>query len=260
MSGADIFEPVVPPLRQRRYALGRSIPWLTWSEEFRYFLRGWGEYARGVKRTKVKVAERRGQYGDTFCHRLDVKSDGALSEQLVVFGRSLAGHAGTGALFFFDGLLSRAYGRRAIHLLFAALREVFVAEYRDPRAALHSPLGSGRSDQGEFPLHADLYVPRYLFNIFDHIPLDGSGASVFLRVEQFHQVLREVTSMPAGIRLQIRACFAPLVASDRYDELYDLLYGTQHPWVGELTGRLRQARHRQTLRQVPEPAPDRLYR
>lgn len=244
MSGVDIFEPAVPPLRQRRYAIGRRVSWLTWSEEFRYFLRGWAKYVRGSRRTEIKLAEHQGQYGETYCHKLDTKSDPILSRQLIVFGKSLARHARTGTLIFLDDLLNRACGRRAIHLLFAALRETFVVEYRDPRSALHSPLGSDPDDQGEFPLHADLYVPRYLFNIFDDVASDGSGASVFLGVGQFDRVLHEVTSIPARVRLQIRACLGALVTSDRYDEFYDLLYGIEHPWIRELKERLRQARQR----------------
>jgi len=41
--------------------------------------------------------------------------------------------------------------------------------------ALYAPLTPGNN--GEFPLHCDMYIPKRLFNVFDDVPDDDSGAS-----------------------------------------------------------------------------------
>lgn len=240
MSTPDIFEPTDPPTRQQRYAIGARATWLTWSSDFRRFLTEWSAYARAAPRPEIKLVGRARPYGETFSHRVDRRS-GTLGASLALFAASLMAWVRTGDLLLFDRLLNRSCDRRALHLLFAALRESVVAALGDPRAALYSPLPRSA---GDFPLHADLYAPRFLFNIFDDVPGDGSGASVLLEVGEFLALLPRVATMPAPARRRIRACLQPVVTRDRYEELFDLLYGAQRPWRRDLRRLLTEFQQR----------------
>ena len=190
----------------------------------------------------MKLIGRKRPYGETLWHRVSAKGDADLAGQLNAFARSLLGQGSSGTLLFFDRLLDRNCGRDAVRLLLAALRETIVELHGDPWSALYNPLSSVGSAEGAFLLHADLYPPRYLFNIFDDVPDDGSGASVFLPVPELAALLREVASMPVRARARILDCLSPVITRDRYDEFYDLLYGPGRPWRNELKTRLRQAR------------------
>jgi hypothetical protein len=243
MHTSDIFQPADPPPGQHAHAIAIGASWWTWSDEFRRFLREWAVYARTAPPPRLKLIGRLRPYGETYWHRLRPQRDVALSRQLTGFGRAFVGRGAAGTLLFFDRLLDRTCGRRAIRLLLATLRETIVELHCDPRSALYNPLSSVGPREGAFLLHADLYPPRYLFNIFDDVPADGSGASVFLPADRLEVVLRGLTSMPARARQRILGCLTSVATHDRYDELYDLLYGFERPWRNELKTRLRQARY-----------------
>lgn len=240
MGPMEIFETVEPPTRLRRNRFASAVAWWTWSREFRKFLREWRAYAHRAGRPAVKLVGRRRPYGETYSHHVE---GGPLGRELNEFARSLMSSVSRGMFVCLDGLLDGACGRRGLHLLFAAMRESIVTQRNDPRAALYNPLGSTGPDEGDFPLHADLYAPRFLFNVFDDVPGDGSGASVFLAHGDFRRALRETRSLGASWRQRILRCLAPVVSGDRYDEFWGLLHGSERPWRGELRQNLRRAQH-----------------
>jgi hypothetical protein len=241
VSRPNIFEPIDPPARQRRFAISKRATWLSWSPEFRRFIGEWSRYARHARRPTMKLVGDIRPYGETYRHRVDKRSE--LAPELYAFTRALMLDAGLGTLCFFDDLLTGGLTRKSVHLLFAAMCEATVSLLDDPRAALYNPLGSFGKNIGDFPLHADLYAPRFLFNIFDDVPDDGSGASTFLSVDELRDVLPTVTSMPRAVRMRILDCQRRVITTDRYDEFYDLLHNSRHPWKRELRAALRRARH-----------------
>jgi hypothetical protein len=240
VSLSSIVEPIDPPARQRRFAISKRATWLTWSKEFRRFLAEWSRYARHAPTPRTKVIGRVRLYAETYWHRLDERSE--LGSMLHAYTRALMRHVDRGTLCFFDGLLAEGMTRKSIHLLLAAMREVVVTVLGDRRAALYNPLGSLGKSAGDFPLHADLYAPRFLFNIFDDVPDDGSGASIFLSAGELRAALRTV-SMPNTVRMSILACQRRVSTTDRYDEFYDLLHASRHPWSRSLRTALRRAQH-----------------
>jgi hypothetical protein len=237
----NILEPIDPPSRQRRFAISKRATWRTWSSEFRRFIGEWSRYARRASRPTMKLIGRIRPYGETYTHRVDERSE--LAPALSAFTRALMLDVDLGTLCFLDGLLTDGLSRKSVHLLFAAMRETAVSVLGDSRAALYNPLGSFGKNSGDFPLHADLYAPRFLFNIFDDVPADGSGASIFLSVDELRQVLPTVTSMPRAVRTQILNCQRRVIVTDRYDEFFDLLHSSRHPWHRELRTALRRAQH-----------------
>lgn len=163
--------------------------------------------------------------------------DGGLAESLNSFVLGLYDLDVGGRLMLLDGLLDDKFDGRGLHLLFTYARDVLSALMNDPMGALYTPL-SGR--QGEFPLHADLYIPQILFNVFEKVPADTSGTSLFLSVPVFKKLLREVDSLPKDVHESLCRCLEDGEREDQYTKFYHLLYRDNEPWGEELARRMRE--------------------
>ena len=141
---------------------------------------------------------------------------------------------------FLSGLFDDDFGPRGLHTFFAGLRAVLVELSGDPGDALYSPLGVTGPRAGSFRLHADLYGPEVLLNVFDKVPGDGSGESVFLSVPEFASILSETPTMTADARRDILLHFAEETGTDRYNRFFDLVYGRDRPWGADLERRMRE--------------------
>lgn len=129
----------------------------------------------------------------------------------------------------------------ALHHLFAWLRDDIARRRRHPFGALYAPLGTIGPTAGDFPLHADLYPPELLFNVFDDVPDDGSGTSLFMPMPCFVRTLPQIERLPVTCRERLEELLRSRVVKDSYDEFFNLLYGTEHPWHGEARTMLASA-------------------
>jgi hypothetical protein len=164
-----------------------------------------------------------------------------------MFARSLATVRPGKRIMLFDHLIGRYLDSRRLHALFAALRSALVDIARSEHAAMYTPPGDAGKREGQFPLHADLYVPRYLFNVFDNTPSGPSGASLFLPVGELRRILKGVPSLPHSTRSEILSLFNSQATRDNYSAQYDLLHG-RHRWVPELESKMRSQQMRILLR------------
>ncbi len=139
-------------------------------------------------------------------------------------------------LLLFDNLMDQCIDGNTIRSLFALVRSTLVAKTGDSMVAIYAPLGAvGGTAQGDFPLHADLYPPAYLLNVFDHVPSDGSGASLLLPMEALLRMVDTLPSIPIKVNQRLRELVARPSEVDHYEEFYDLLHG-EHPWTAALEG------------------------
>jgi hypothetical protein len=95
----------------------------------------------------------------------------------------------------------------------------------DDRAGMNMYRAQTGRDVGEFPLHADLYLPKVLFNVFDHVAEDDSGASLFLSLTALRQIMSESKSLSRTTEVRFLAMFESETGSDRFAALYDLSNG-----------------------------------
>jgi hypothetical protein len=142
-------------------------------------------------------------------------------------------------VWFFRDLLAPPFHGGAIRVVLAALRAALVHIESDRRAALCAPVAPARKDAG-FPLHADLFLTTRLWLIFDEVPEDGSGASLFLSRGAFVGVLRSVEAMPRDRVREVETLLTGQLARDSFDKLYGLLHGARHSWHQELRESLRR--------------------
>jgi len=137
-------------------------------------------------------------------------------------------------LIMLDNLMDKQIDGTTIRGLFAWVRSALVSRTCDPTAAIYAPPGAvGGTAQGDFPLHADFYAPAVLFNVFDRVPSDGSGAALFLPMQALLHAIDVLPSIPSNVRLRFRELITQPSANDHYEEFYDLLHG-EHPWVASL--------------------------
>lgn len=207
--------------------------WLSWSDEFRTRLAAAREI--GAAEPELVHLSRKQDYAYTFSTtKLLVPS---LPQPLVDLVAELAAHDPGHRVHFLTGLDIHDTGW-SLHAVFALLRAVLARS--EDWAALYAPLSTTGDKAGEFPLHADLYPPEVICNVFERVPDDGSGASIFLSVERFLTIVDDTHEVPTAVQKRLRQVLTEPLAGDAYTEFFDLVHNDDHPWSPQLARSLRQ--------------------
>jgi hypothetical protein len=99
----------------------------------------------------------------------------------------------------------------------------------------------------EFPLHADLYPPQLLLNIYDDVRPGTGGASTFLRQSRLYRLLAEC-GVPERLRTLIRAVLRGIPDHDLFTLAFSLLHDEHgQPWSRALQDALARHRYMITL-------------
>jgi hypothetical protein len=229
----SIFCRIEPPDNLAHLAINRFATWHTWSDAFRTFLvDAEGELRRFPPPPTVRI-KRLSDYDYTFSMPPAVWGDASRQKQFESFVQSLAQVRPTARLMLFDKLLGAHLDGQKLHVLFAVMRGALAESAANDFAAMYTPLGNTGDDIGDFPLHADLYVPQYLFNVFDNVPADAAGASTFLAVSSLKRIVTKQSNLPGAIVRRLMSMFEAGSKSDRFEKCFDLLHGG-HPWVPQL--------------------------
>jgi hypothetical protein len=212
---------------------GVRLVWQTWSVETRQILHRLAESAPKLPEPQL-VRFGSGEYEYSLDIDLATCLRPALWRQVKQVVRALYELKPRAGIVLFDRLFDSRIDGKVLRLLLAAARNELVKMAGDSRAAIYAPLGaSGGAEQGDFPIHADLYRPVILWNIFDNVPADGSGASLFLRATTLLQAVRDSSGIPKDVKKRIRELLRGPIRSDSYEEFWDLIHGA-HPWVTRL--------------------------
>lgn len=230
---AALFERAESPAERRIGGIGKSPEWFSWSRPFRDFLGECGPLLTDLPQPELIRVPQLTTYDYTFSLSPEAIFDHKTVKRLQQFSQALFEFKSPTKIMLFTDLFFDGFDGRALHRLFALLRHYLAALCKDPRQALYAPLGSVGTHEGEFPLHADLYVPELLFNVFDEVPNDDSGASTFLPVSTLLDLM-ETPSIPDYVQRRVRAVFEESINEDSYDDIYDFLYDGSHPWVMSL--------------------------
>lgn len=240
-SAMEIFQQIDPPPKQQRLKISKEATWYTWSRESRLLFKPFRAEVGQLKRPTILHLLGGKEYDDTYTFNL--KSIGnknkGLGRDLMCFARSFYDLKISDRLMLFTDMISPDLDGRSLGFFFAFLRAALVSLSRDPLSALCQSL-STRKKGNEFLLHSDLYIPVILFNVFDDVKNDSSGASLFLSVSSLIELLPQVRSLPIETRKKIVANLTGVHDKDRYEENYYLLHGYEHEWTEELERRMRQ--------------------
>lgn len=238
----ELFTPISPPkvcpLREN------SVRWYTWSQDARNALGLLRESLARIPSPSI-VQFGQGEYE----HSLTLNPPKAIGREmrrmLSRLTECLHAIRCRSRLWLFDGLIDAEIDGRTLRAFLAICRSELVKLARDPASAIYQPLGypSGSeftpTDQGDFPLHADLYPPAFLFNIFDNVPADGSGASVFCERLTLQLSLERGDQLERFAACQLKELLREPITWDRYDKFFDFLHGS-HPWSSRVKRALRR--------------------
>jgi hypothetical protein len=227
-----IFDEVAQPTGCATSPLNEHGLWMSWSEAARDFLAGAVPNLFVLPPPSI-VHLRTGEQYDITYSLLgeDVLIEDLLSAEAISFARGLASNwRPDGKIVLLTNLLNGNIDTKTLHYALALTRDLLVHENRDDFAALYSPLGHLGSGASDFYLHADLYEPEMLLNVFDDVPDDESGASIFLSVPKFCAILSEITLMPVSLRKKAISCLLQAGTTDRYNEFFSLLYNPENAW------------------------------
>lgn len=136
-------------------------------------------------------------------------------------------------------LVSHRIPPAAVHGLFALL-----ARHLGDLAggsAFHSPISSQRTGAG-FPLHADLFSERVLFNVITEDSGGDGGEIALLSAAELRGLMAGIPELPPSVRHQIERALGLKSRSDSFDEVFALMYGS-HDWVPGLRARIEAAQH-----------------
>lgn len=171
-----------------------------------------------------------------------------LLDKLKLYAASLVTMPKPPQVFLLTGLLDELASGVTLRFVLAALREAIVELFEDEHAAYYAPLGSTGSGAGAFAAHSDLYVPELLLNIFEDVPEDETGASVFISAEQFCELLRDTPSVPNTVEVKVRRLLCGELQRDCFDDFYKTLYGRGAPWAEDLKSALANRQERVVMR------------
>jgi hypothetical protein len=234
MQRLQIFERIEPPRAQARLAVNQVAAWYTWSPEFCSVIRDLRPWICQLDEPKLVRIRGLDNYDYTFA------SPAPVPEAMRPFIRSLCAIKRPRGIMLFTRLLNRRLDSLILRRLFALLRRGIAEHLCDERFSLYAPLSNTGKHAGDFALHADLYLPELLFNVFELVPGDSTGASTFLSTADLNRILRKIPSIPKNIARRIRECLTKPVDKDRFDEFFDLLHGPDQPWSSELSHHLAQ--------------------
>lgn len=235
----EVFTPTEAPARLAEHEINRFGGWFTWSPEARGFCREWGRRMRDAGPPQ-RVRLLGGIPYDQTYSGASRQLDRELGERLARFAEALRGLEVPDELMLLTGMLDDEFDGPAIHSLLAYVRDALVRAEGDPMAALYSPIPTEEADGKEFLLHADLYLPGVLFNVYEEVPDDDSGASTFLPVPVFKRLLSGVRTLTEEARREMHRLLDEKHDEDHYETFFNLLHARENPWADELREALRE--------------------
>ncbi|WP_146165956.1 hypothetical protein [Stenotrophobium rhamnosiphilum] len=166
---------------------------------------------------------------------------------LLDFAKSLDDWRISDKMILFRDMFPAALDSRKMRVLFSLLRVAVTEIYGDQRASLSAPVTPERKDLG-FPLHADLFLSSKLWLIFDDVPDDKSGASLFMSRQNLLHLLKKQPKFPVSALKDVRQLMCGKVSRDSFDKLFRILHGGANEWSDELSLSLQKAAMKIRLR------------
>lgn len=215
-------------------SLATDALWLTWSQSFLYKV----EILRSSRRfpQKLKLVSVPGCKPYDSSYEVHDLRD-AFVQDLMPFAKSLLYFETSDKLFLLDDMINKTIDKRVLLYVLALLREGICKIQDNRRAALVSPVTTCKKDQG-FSLHSDLFLCQKLLLIFDDVPDDGTGVSLFVSRKELLQCCK-IAGVPSVVSSRLRNLMSDPISKDSFNEFFSLLHDGQHQWNLRLANELR---------------------
>ncbi len=206
----------------------------------RKFVHDWQVKSRFLPVPELIHVDDYREYDLTYTGAIEAITDGVLFDGLMTVAKAFYRLEPPTGICLLTQLVDEGLDFRGLHSFLAYVRAALVRLAGDGWAALYAPLGTTGSRAGRFPLHADLYRPIMLMNVFEEVPADRSGKSVFLSAASFAEAMAETPSLPDEVRQEILAMLTDEADLDGYTRFFSLVHGRDKPWAKDLDSRMRQ--------------------
>ena len=153
--------------------------------------------------------------------------DGGLRREMLDFARAMYHYElPAGDAMILTGMLDGPGADGMLHLI-GWLRAALAAISGEESSAIAAPTGQAGDETGAFALHADMWIPALLFNVFNHV-VPGQGASLLLPMHELWE-LAAAAGVPADVRAEMEEARVEAGDCDYFEQFNGLLYDG-HPW------------------------------
>lgn len=223
-----------PPSRLKEHPINAFADWYKWSDEFKETLLELRDLAAASPPPQLINLHNGKPYDYSYTVAARV-SDSEVHEKILQSVKCLYELKPSRRLMLLTELIDQQISSETMHYLFAYFQYCFGLISGTPDTAMYAPLGD-LSDTGfPFPLHADLYVQRFLMVVFDIIPTDGSGQSLLIPTSQFLQIVNQLSTMPDEAKSHVEKLLTDHPEADRFDDFFHFVYKKEAPWTTELS-------------------------
>ena len=225
------------PPRLKDHPINCVGEWYQWSPEFREILIRLGRLVSDAPPPQLTHLYEGKPYDYTYTVA-DKLSDEALHNEILHSAECLSQTKLTDRVMLLTKLIDEKVPSETIHYLFSYFQYCLGLIAGKPDAAMYAPLGDLSETGFPFHLHADLYLQKSLFVLFDNVPLDDSGQTLLFPTGEFLAIIRGLKTMPAEPKAFIERLLTREMDEDRFDDFYYFLYQKGVPWQEELSAAL----------------------
>lgn len=224
-----VFSEVHPPVEHKKLEVNKVARWFTWNKRIMHVLERFAVISDKIPDPILIHLSGGKCYDYTYSLKLDQLPSVILQDELRCMAETLRNIRLKDELWLFTKLIKPLGCARTLHIVLSCLRDALTTSAKNSIPALYAPLSNTGRDAGDFPLHADLYLPEILFNIFVDVPRDRSGASILLSVPVFEEALYDANVPENKRRALLRYLHEP-IQRDSYQQFYNLLHDEKQAW------------------------------
>lgn len=227
-----------PPASLRNNPINHYSKWVRWSTSSKQLLDKFARDSKNLSTPELIRLPETTEFNKTY---------GALWKEICALGCynelchmswNLQSINPQNQILFCHNLLNDEFNSEHLHKLFAVLRTIIVNTNHHQMAAMYAPLGYVGRKAKDFPLHADLYVPNILWNIFEQVPRDGTGACTFIPASTFLGLL-DSSNASLQHKAKLVSCLQDESSEDRFRTFYEMLYVNGDDWADQLCSQMR---------------------
>ncbi len=231
-----IFQTTKIPDRHEEFKLSKKVKWYTWSQEMNDFLSIWSIEVRKANRVRRIYLYNQEYSHDTYTLKTSKIEHTELRKQLYDVADSFYSLKHSSQPIFFTNMMNEDITFNGLYCFFAALREILIRKMNDRWSVICSPVYTRqKNNEGEFPLHYDMFIPKILFMIYNNVPRGKQGSSTFLSTKELKKILSKTKSYPS----KKRKLFVDMIHKterrrDQYYDFWDLIHDERNEWYEEL--------------------------
>lgn len=229
-----LFKEIQPPVPFEEVSNECKAKWLTWSDDFLSFqdqiIKESQKY--GAPEILVFQGRYKSQSYTVDLNRLDPSFLNKINDCSSFLSKIKIKEE----LYFFDKLISDSFNSQSFRFFICCLRAKLSSRRKDGMASLYIPIGAVEGEN-EFPVHSDLFIPIYLWNIFDEVFTSNQGCPLLLPVATLlNQIVKQIDNFPEDKYNFLKYIFGDKVVynEDGYDQLIAVLHGKENWWSQEV--------------------------